>query len=92
MLVGSGRQKNAEEKRGPNKMATERNPTGTSVNNVVSIETAAEVLCMYPPCMYYFFRQKNSEGESAKHAHDAALWKNKKPCRLRSLQDKREIK
>lgn len=29
-------------------MATERNPPGTSVNNIVSIETAAEVLCMFP--------------------------------------------
>lgn len=56
-------------------MATERNPTGTTVNNAVSIETAAGVLCMFPLCMYYFSAaQKNSESESANRAHDVALW------------------
>lgn len=51
-------------------MATERNPTGTTVNNAVSIETAAGVLCMFPLCMYYFSAaQNNSESESAIRAH-----------------------
>lgn len=76
---GSERRQNADEKQGTNRMATERNPTGTSVNNVVSIETAAGLLCMFPLCMYCFSAaQKNSDGESAICAHDVALWgKNK---------------
>lgn len=60
-------------------MATEKRPTGTSVNNAVSIETTSGALCVFPLCMYYFSAaQKNSEAESAIRAYGTVLWGEKK--------------
>lgn len=57
-------------------MATERNPTGTSVNNIVSIETATEVMCMFPS-VHVLFSSSSEEFRGANlRAHNAAQTTN----------------
>lgn len=71
-------------------MATERNPTRTSVNNIVSIETATEVMCMFPSVHVLFSRSSEKFRGANLRAHNAALCRNNKLCQVMPLQDKRE--